>query len=266
MSGIKKTFADLREHGRKGFIPFITAGDPDLGTTLKIMETLAGLGSTLIELGVPFTDPMADGPVIQASSKRALEGANPVNINDVLGLVSTFRKTSDVPVVIFGYLNPFLSYGIQKLADDARKAGVDGILITDVVDKEFDDLSSVFGSIGIDLISLVAPTTSDSRLRRILSTARGFVYAVSTRGVTGSGTRLDDAKQLVERIRSETTLPVAVGFGLSTHSDIEEVWKYADAAVVGSAIVRTIAEVSEDGDVPGAVGQFVEGLLDGRSR
>ncbi len=261
MLSIREAFENLRLRGQKGFIPFITAGDPDLETTLAIMRALAEIGSTVIELGVPFTDPMADGPVIQASSKRALEGVKTVTVADVLYLVSEFRQFSDIPVVVFGYMNPFEAYGIRKLASDGNDAGVGGILITDVVDREFRNLSEIFRAKEINMISLVAPTTSDLRLQRIVSEANGFVYAVSTRGVTGSGTVLEEAEQLVNRIKAATEIPVAVGFGLSTRKDLEEVWRYADAAVVGSAIVDVIGSGPPSANVVTEVREFLKTLL-----
>jgi len=258
---IRTAFLKLRTNDGKGFIPFITAGDPDLETTLAILRRLAELGATVIELGVPFTDPMADGPVIQRSSQRALERVD-VGIGAILGVVSEARKTTDVPIILFGYLNPFLSYGLDRLVEDSAKAGVDGLLVTDVVDREFHSLSETLGKRGLDLITLVAPTTTEERLEDISRSARGFIYAVSRTGVTGEGSEIiDSSKELVARIRSVTELPVAVGFGISTRVHIDEVLRFADAAVVGSAIVRVIEKCEVPDQVPDAVARFVaEGL------
>jgi tryptophan synthase alpha chain len=200
MSKIAETFAGLQEIGRKGFIPFVTAGDPDLTTSLSIVKTLADEGSDVIELGVPFSDPMADGPTIQASSQRAL--AKATTLLDVLSLVREFRSSHDTPIVLFGYLNPLLQYGLERFRDDAADAGIDGVLITDIVDDEAFEISELLADKNIDLISLVAPTTSDERLESIAKHARGFIYAVSRAGVTGARNEMSDAaEKLVSRVR-----------------------------------------------------------------
>jgi tryptophan synthase alpha chain len=260
MNSIEKKFIELKLTSRKGFIPFVTAGDPDLPTSLSIIEALAKAGADVIELGVPFSDPMADGPTIQASSQRAL--LNGVTMTDVLGLVRKFRLTSNVPIVLFGYLNPILQYGIERFRDDAADAGIDGVLITDVVDEEAAEISRMMAVKAIDLISLVAPTTSDERLEKIAGHARGFLYAVSRTGVTGAQADLSSsAEKLVQRVRSLSALPVAVGFGISTAQQIESVWKYADAAVVGSAIVAEIGRAANSDDAVNRVKAFARGLL-----
>jgi tryptophan synthase alpha chain len=260
MNRIESRFKELREDGRKGFIPFVTAGDPDLATSLSIIEMLAEGGADIIELGVPFSDPMADGPTIQASSQRAL--AKDVALPNVLSLVGEFRSKFDTPIVLFGYLNPFLQYGIEQFRDDAASAGVDGVLITDVVDDEAAALSDTIAGRGIDLISLIAPTTSDVRLQAIASRARGFIYAVSRAGVTGARNELSSAaRELVSRARKYTDLPIAVGFGISTRDQIVDVWSYADAAVVGSAIVNEIGHVAADGSAADRVRELVAALL-----
>src|SRR5687767_13113191 len=182
MNRISARFEQLKTEARKGFIPFVTAGDPDFETSLAIVLKLAELGADVIELGVPFSDPMADGPTIQRSSQRAL--ANGMNLSNVLELVRRARRGTDVPIVLFSYLNPLIRCGIEELSLSAANAGVDGILITDAVDVEAAEFSSVFGAAGIDLISLIAPTTTDERLEKIAKIARGFLYAVSRAGVT----------------------------------------------------------------------------------
>lgn len=260
MNRIEKKFTELKNVGRKGFIPFVTAGDPDLPTSLSIVQTLALEGVDIIELGVPFSDPMADGPTIQASSQRAL--ANGVTLKDVLGLVGEFRTKFETPIVLFGYLNPLLQFGIEKFCDAVADAGVDGVLVTDVVDGEAHEISRLLAGKDIDLISLVAPTTSDERLAKIGERARGFVYAVSRAGVTGARNELSStAEILVERARQFTDLPIAVGFGISTAEQVEGVWKYADAAVVGSALVTTIARANGPDEAVDAVRTFIRGLL-----
>jgi tryptophan synthase alpha chain len=260
MGRIAETFQQLAATGRKGFIPFVTAGDPDVETSKAIIGSLARCGADIIELGVPFSDPMADGPTIQASSMRALEKG--VNLANVLELASGLRDEVDVPLVLFSYLNPLHSYGIERLSADAAEAGIDGILVTDVVDDEADALRAVFAADGIDLISLIAPTTSDERLERIAANAAGFIYAVSRAGVTGAARETSsDAEVLVARARRFTDRPVAVGFGISTHEQVADVWRYADAAVVGSAIVSVIADAAGKDAAVESVETFVDGLL-----
>jgi tryptophan synthase alpha chain len=259
MSRIEQTFQELDANGRQGFIPFVTAGDPDLNTSLQIVKALAECGADVIELGVPFSDPMADGPTIQASSQRAL--ANGVALKDVLDLVHQVRTSSDVPIVLFSYLNPLLRYGLENLAADGAESGVDGILVTDVIDAEAALISNVFRREDIDLISLIAPTTTEERVKRIAENAHGFLYAIARAGVTGA--RIDsssEAKVLVERARRYSELPIAVGFGISTREQVAQVWSYADAAVIGSAIVNVIADSARREEAAN-VKAFVLGIL-----
>lgn len=260
MSRIASKFAELHSAGRKGFIPFVSAGDPDLETSLEIVLALAELGADIIELGVPFSDPMADGPTIQASSMRALD--NGVRLEDVIEMSRRIRESTDVPIVLFSYLNPLHQYGLERLASDAADAGIDGVLVTDAVDEEAAEIGSILRDSGLDLISLIAPTTSDERLAKIAANASGFLYAVSRAGVTGARSETSSAaEELVRRARKFTGLPVAVGFGISTRRQIEEVWEYADAAVVGSAIVAEIERSIPVGNVPERVRAFVASLL-----
>lgn len=249
----------MKIEGRKGFIPFVTAGDPDIETSLAIVSKLAELGADVIELGVPFSDPMADGPTIQRSSQRALE--NGVDVSIVLSIARRMSEHSRTPTVLFSYLNPLLSYGFRDLARDAAEAGVDGILITDAIDEEAMELSSVLRDFELDLISLVAPTTTDERLEKIAERSSGFLYAVSRAGVTGAQDNVSaDAEKLVERARKLTDLPIAVGFGISTQQQVMDVWRFADAAVVGSAIVSEIERASV-ADSVSAVEAFVGELI-----
>lgn len=260
MSQVLKTFGDLKASGKQGFIPFVTAGDPDRETCLEIALALARNGADVIELGVPFSDPLADGPTIQAASQRALE--NGITVADVIEMVRQIRKSSSVPIVLFSYLNPILRYGIKKLAIEAAGARVDGVLITDAVDEEAYEISKQLGKHEIDLISLLAPTTSDERLKNISQNAKGFLYAVSRAGVTGARDQSSEAAEiLVVRARKYTDKPIAVGFGISTREQIEEVWRYADAAVVGSAIVKVIENSIGSGNTVANVEAFVRGLL-----
>ena len=260
MSGIVKTFEHLKASGKKGFIPFVTAGDPDRETSLEIALALARNGADVIELGIPFSDPLADGPTIQTSSQRALE--NGVSVADVIDMVREIRRSSSVPIVLFSYLNPILRYGVQKLAIDANEAGADGVLITDAVDEEAFEISDQLANHEIDLISLIAPTTSDQRLKTISRNAKGFLYAVSRAGVTGARDQNSEAAEtLVVRARKYTDKPIAIGFGISTRKQVEEVWRYADAAVVGSAIVKVIENSIGTENAVANVESFIEGLL-----
>src|SRR5436190_8208150 len=197
MSRIAETFARLRQESKKGFIPFITAGDPDLKTTRELIVELARIGSSVIELGVPFSDPMADGPVIQRASERALRHG--FGIADILETVAEARKQSDVPIVLFSYFNPLLQFGVDKLADEARHVGVDGILVTDLVPEEAAEFASVLRAKALDMIFLVAPTSTDARLKMVAEHASGFIYAVSRAGVTGAREEMSvEAERLVK--------------------------------------------------------------------
>ena len=260
-SRISGRFAELRGNGTPGFVPFITAGDPDLETTLEILKILAKYDPVAIELGVPFSDPMADGPIIQASSERALDSCNP-GIRDILEIVADFRRHSEIPIILFGYFNPINAYGVKEFVDDASTAGVDGVLVTDLIDEEFDEFSAVCRGHAIDLIALVAPTTTDTRLQRIVSEAGGFVYAISMTGVTGSDNlEQSSARDLVGRIRRYTNLPIAVGFGIKTNEDVHRVLDYADAAVVGSALVNQISKGVDKATTLSLVDEFVAELI-----
>jgi tryptophan synthase alpha chain len=258
MSRISSTFERLHTSRRKGFIPFITAGDPDLSTSLELLLTLAENGADIIELGVPFSDPMADGPIIQRSAQRAL--CHGTTLSDVIELATRLRRVSDVPIVVFTYYNPLLQFGFETFLERAEGV-VDGVLVTDVIGDEAEDLRTSLQVQGIDLISLVAPTTSEDRLRVICSRATGFVYAVARAGVTGIRSEVSkEAEVLVNRIKAVTEVPVAVGFGISNAEQVQDVWRYADAAVVGSAIVAAI-ERSDPETAVGAVTQMVRSLL-----
>jgi tryptophan synthase alpha chain len=260
VSRLGEAFKNLRSVGRRGFIPFITAGDPDLETTRALLVELARAGATVVELGVPFSDPVADGPTIQRSSERALRRG--VGLSDVLSVVADVRRETDVPVILFSYFNPLLRYGVERLAADAARAGADGVLVTDLVPEESADFNATLARHGLDQIFLAAPTTSDARLRMIAERASGFVYAVSRAGVTGARTDLSaEAARLVERVRGLTDLPVAVGFGVSTAAHVAEVWRYADAAVVGSALVSEIEKHADDPEIVARVGAFARALL-----
>jgi tryptophan synthase alpha chain len=260
MSRIRETFASLRRASRSGFIPFVTAGDPDIETTERLLIELAAAGADIIEVGVPFSDPVADGETIQRASERALRKG--VTVRDVLTCIARTRQCIDVPIVLFSYFNPLLSFGKERLANAARAAGADAVLVTDLIPEEAGAWTETLNQFDIDPIFLVAPTTSDKRLNEIARQARGFIYAVSRAGVTGARDQMtEDAETLVKRVRLVTDLPVAVGFGISTAEQLRAVWRFADAAVVGSAIVREIERLSGKDDLVTQLGQFARSLL-----
>jgi tryptophan synthase alpha chain len=260
VSRIEEAFVQLKRTGERGFIPFITAGDPDLSTTRDLLIELSRSGATVIELGVPFTDPMADGPVIQRASERALRSS--FGLDEILGLVADARKETGVPIMLFSYFNPLLQFGLERLAKDAEQAGIDGVLATDLSPEEAEGFAAILKSRGLDMIFLVAPTSTDTRLRMVAERASGFIYAVSRAGVTGARSDVSlAAKQLVERVRKVSDLPVAVGFGISTSEQVAETWSYADAVVVGSAIVGEIERLNGAPDLVGRVGEFARGLI-----
>ena len=260
MSRIQQTFASLKRAGRGGFIPFITAGDPDIATTERLLiELVAAAGADIIELGVPFSDPVADGETIQRASERALR--NGVTLRDALTCVARAKQHIDVPIVLFSYFNPLLSFGGDRLANEAKEAGVDAVLVTDLIPEEAQPWIDILVQHDLDPIFLVAPTTSDKRLKEIARQSRGFIYAVSRAGVTGARDQMtDDAEALVERVRSVSDLPVAVGFGISTAKQIRQVWQFADAAVIGSAIVREIEKLTGSADLVDRIGEFARSL------
>jgi tryptophan synthase alpha chain len=260
MSRIREKFGELKRSGRGGFIPFITVGDPDLATTERLLIELAKAGADIIELGVPFSDPVADGEVIQRASERALQ--NQTSVHDALTSVRNVRRHIDVPIVLFSYFNPLLQFGEERLAVAASEAGVDGVLVTDLIPEEAKSWTRTLLGYGLDPIFLVAPTTYDERLAHIAKQARGFVYAVSRAGVTGARDQITrDAEDLVKRVRSVSDLPVAVGFGISTAEQVRQVWRFADAAVIGSAIVSEIERFGNSPDLVKHVGEFARSLI-----
>ncbi len=260
MRRIGNAFSQLKRDGKKGFIPFITAGDPDLDVTRELLVELANSGATLIELGVPFSDPMADGPVIQRASERALKHG--FGLKEILETTTTARVQIDTPIVLFSYFNPLLQYGIEKLARDASQAGIDGILVTDLAPEESEQFAAALKLNNLDMIFLVAPTSTDARLQMIATHASGFVYAVSRAGVTGARENVSrEAELLVTRLRRFSELPIAVGFGISSAEQVEQTLAYADAVVVGSAIVAQIEKLSTGPNLVQEVGQFVRSLI-----
>ena len=243
-SRIASRFAELRALNRAAFIPFITAGDPDPDTSFKIFEKLPVSGADLIELGIPFSDPMADGPAVQASSLRALKSG--MTLKRLLNMVERFRAHDDVtPIVLMGYFNPVHAYGAHHFLRDAAHAGVDGLIVVDLPPEEDGDLRSAARLNGIDIVRLATPTTTDRRLETVLDGAGGFLYYVSVAGVTGTKTvAVDDVAAAISRIRRKSALPCAVGFGIRTPGQAAAIARIADAAVVGSAMVQSIAEAA----------------------
>jgi tryptophan synthase alpha chain len=260
MSRIREKLRELKRSGRGGFIPFITVGDPDLATTERLLIELAKAGADIIELGVPFSDPVADGEVIQRASERALR--NGVTVHDALACANNVKQHLGVPLVLFSYFNPLLQFGQEPLAAAANQSGIDAVLVTDLIPEEAESWTRNLLQHRLDPIFLAAPTTSDKRLARIAQHARGFIYAVSRAGVTGERDQIArDTEMLVRRIRSNSDLPVAVGFGISTAEQVRAVWRFADAAVVGSALVRQIEKLGDSPDLVKHVGDFARSLV-----
>jgi tryptophan synthase alpha chain len=256
MSRIAATFEALRKQGRKALIPFITAGDPDPKLTVPLMHALAKAGADVIELGVPFSDPMADGPVIQRSSARALKHG--VSLRDVLASLTDFRKTDrKTAVVLFGYANPIEALGVERFADAAKAADADGALVVDCPPEEAQPLVQALDARGLDTVFLLSPTTTDDRLRRVAKLGRGYLYYVSLRGVTGA-THIDlaDVGTRVRHVREFTRLPVGVGFGIRDAQSARAIGAVADAVVIGSALIQEMEKASRD-QVPAQAARFL---------
>jgi tryptophan synthase alpha chain len=253
---IADAFTTLKRDGKKGFIPYITAGDPDLATTEQLLITIAPY-ATLIELGVPFSDPMADGPVIQRASERALKHG--FNLQDILDTAARARKQIDTPIILFSYYNPLLQFGLKRVAQAAKEAGVDGVLVTDLTPEESGEFEAELRAHDLDMIFLIAPTSTDERLKLVAEHASGFIYAVSRAGVTGTRETVSvEAEKLVNRMRQFSSLPIAVGFGISTAAQVADVSRYADAVVVGSAIVAEMERSMGEPDLARRVSQFLD--------
>jgi tryptophan synthase alpha chain len=259
MSRLAARFADLRKAQKPGLVTYITAGDPTLPKTKGVLHALDRAGADVLEVGVPFSDPLADGPVIQRATERAL--ASRTTLSGVLDLIGETRADLRPPVVVFSYANPILRLGAERFADRARDVGVDGVLVLDLPIEEADDFRNMLGKRGIDTILLLSPTTTDDRLRRAAALGSGFLYAISRLGVTGARDRLaDGAREMVERIRRVSPLPVALGFGISKPEHVREVGQWADAAVVGSALVNVVAEAGTSNDLETKVEEYVRWL------
>lgn len=262
MSAIDEVFARCAAEGRAAFIPFLMAGDPDLETTALLLEALAGAGADLIELGVPFSDPIADGPVNQRAAARALAGG--VKLSGILQLVARHRDRLGVPIVLFTYVNPLLARGVERFAEQAAASGVDGVLCVDLPPEEGErELIPALRAQGIDCIYLLSPTSTRERVQRVAEASTGFVYYVSRTGVTGERAELpEDLPREVKRLRRRLRLPVAVGFGVSTPGQVATVGEFADGVVVGSALVRLVEELGGDPDVTDLVNAVEQRVRD----
>lgn len=248
MNAIARRFSERSAEGRSVLIPYVTAGFPSLDVTVPLLRGLADVGADILELGVPFSDPLADGPTIQASSFRALEGG--MTVPGVLQMLREFRKTHDTPVVLFTYLNPIVHYGIERFCADAREAGADGLLLTDLPVGADPEMENAVRDSGLDLIRLLAPTTEIERVASVANVGAGFLYYISRTGVTGAREELRaELAAEVQQLRDRVGLPVAVGFGISTPEQAAEVARIADGVVVGSALVKKLDAEGVDGAV-----------------
>ncbi len=257
MGRIADCFAALRRRGEAALVPFIMAGDPDLDATRALVRAAADAGADLIELAVPFSDPTADGPVIQRAGVRALQRGTSLRL--ILEMVAELRRGGlEIPLVLFGYYNPIFHYGPARLAEDAARAGVDALLVVDLPPEEADELWKPARAAGLDVIFLLAPTSDERRVRAVLRKASGFVYFVSMTGITGTKA-IDtvDVRRMVEELRGSCRLPIGVGFGITTPAEAAAVAAYADAVVVGSAIVRLVEAKAETPDLIREVGAFI---------
>jgi tryptophan synthase alpha chain len=268
MSRLQSRFAALKQENRAALVTFVTAGDPDYATSLAILKGLPEAGADVIELGMPFTDPMADGPAIQLANIRAL--GNGQNMVKTLQMVREFRTTNqDTPLVLMGYYNPIFVYGVARFVADAKEAGVDGLIVVDLPPEHNDELCDPAQAAGIDFIRLTTPTTDDARLPTVLAGSSGFVYYVSVAGVTGAGAAsMEQVEEAVARLRRHTDLPLCIGFGIRTPEHAAEVAKRADGAVVGSALIDRIAKASSKEqavrDVLGLCRELAEGVRGAR--
>jgi tryptophan synthase alpha chain len=256
---LEQAFAQLRVAKTPGLVTYITAGDPDLPRSAEILKSLDRAGADVLEVGVPFSDPLADGPVIQRATERALAAGT--TLKGVLEMVGRTRADVRAPIVLFSYANPILRMGAERFGDEARAAGVDGVLVLDLPIEEADGFRSMLSARGIDTILLLSPTTTDARLRKAATLGSGFLYAISRLGVTGARDQVaEGARDMVRRIRAVSSLPVALGFGISKPEHVREVGQWADAAVVGSALVSVIAEAGASQDLTTRVEEYVRWL------
>ena len=261
MSRIAERFDTLRREQRPGLVTYTTAGDPDLARSAEILKALDRAGADVLEVGVPFSDPLADGPVIQRATERAL--ATGTSLRGVLGMIAGIRAEVRAPIVLFSYANPICRLGFDAFARQAAEAGVDGVLALDLPIEEADEFRTALDRAGLDTIFLLSPTTTDHRIARAAELGRGFLYCISRLGVTGARDQVaTGAADMVARIRRHTSMPIALGFGLSKPEHVAEVGGYADAAVVGSALVALIAEAGQSPELVTRVEAYARGLKD----
>lgn len=256
MSRISQTFERLRRQGTKALIPFITAGYPDLSTTRRLIFEFEKCGADLLELGVPFSDPMADGPLIQYASEKSL--SHGTSLEHILRMVASVRRQTSIPIILMGYYNPFFQFGLKQFTREAARAGIDGVLVVDLPPEEAGDMKMHTGRAGLDLIFLLAPTSGPERIDSIVKHATGFIYYVSLTGVTGVRSTLDRTiRHQVGIIRKKSRLPIGVGFGISTPQHAKTVARWADAVVVGSAIIKIILECTSQKEILHKTGHFI---------
>jgi tryptophan synthase alpha chain len=259
MSRLGPVLETLRARDEAALVPFIMAGDPDLDTTLRLALGAAAAGADALEIGVPFSDPTADGPVLQRSAERALKKG--VSLPRVLGMVSEFRRQSELPLILFGYYNPIFHYGPERFARDAVASGADGCLVVDLPPEEADELQRFTDPAGLDFVFLIAPTSGPERVRHIVRRARGFVYYVSLTGVTGARTTLpENLEPAIAALRKQTTLPIGVGFGISSPEQAAAVSAFSDVVIVGSALMRLVEEHGASGQAVEEVSAFIRSL------
>ena len=256
---IKERFTQLRKDGRTGLVTYVTAGDPDLQRSAEIIKRLDQAGADVLEIGVPFSDPLADGPVIQRATERALAAG--VTLSQVLAMLRTLRPSITAPIVIFSYANPILRMGLDRFVTEAKAAGIDGVLTLDMPPEEGEMFRAAFAAAGIDTIFLLSPTTTVERIRRAAALGSGFLYGISRLGVTGMRDNVDaSARELATRVKAETVMPLALGFGISRPEHVRSIGEFADAAVVGSALVNVIAEHGRSRGLMDEVERYVRWL------
>lgn len=260
MSRIAAKFSELKENNRAAFMPFLTAGDPDIDTSRRLVLAMEAAGADLVEIGIPFSDPMADGPTIQQANQRALDRG--VTVRDVLRLVSEIRKESEIPIMLMGSYNPVFVYGVEDFCRDAAAAGADGLILPELLPEMAEELLGPARDAGLDTVFLIAPTSTDERLKLVSEKSTGFVYAVSLTGVTGEREALpEELSGFLKRAKQFIDLPIAVGFGISTPEMAKGVASQAEGVIIGSAIVKRIAAACAEGADPcGPVGEFVRSI------
>ncbi|MHB0913326.1 MAG: tryptophan synthase subunit alpha [Armatimonadota bacterium] len=262
MSRIDEKFAALRARGEKALVCFVTAGDPDMETTRRIVLAMDEAGADIVEIGIPFSDPVADGPSIQAASMRSLERGT--KVAGILEMVRSIRAESELPIVLMTYYNPIFRYGLERFAKDAAGAGADGVIVTDLTPEDGGDWKSAADAAGLSTILLLAPTSTEERIERVAKLGSGFIYCVSRTGVTGAQTEMaQGVRELVAAIRARTDKPIAVGFGISRPEHVREVCEYADGAVVGSRLVDLISRKGDDPSLFAELREAVSALKSG---